>query len=89
MINFLFEEVEKAFYEFQQIEQKSLKKKQRTTANKTIYVYKNSLTVHLSEEVYNAVAKRAKKNMLTPEEQVEDIAQAQYFKKLLEELGDT
>ena len=66
------DEVERAFYEIKQQENKKLKKKQ-VKDNKIIYVYKNSMTVHLSEDVFKIIEKRARKNILTPEEQVEDI----------------
>jgi hypothetical protein len=65
-------EVQAAFYELKLREDKKLKKKQ-TKENKVVYVYKNSMTIHLDEEVFKIIGKRAKKNMLTPEEQVEDI----------------
>lgn len=65
-------EVESAFYEIKKQEDRNLKKKQ-TKDNKTIYVYKNSLTIHLDSEILKIIEKRAKKNMLTPKEQVEDI----------------
>jgi O6-methylguanine-DNA--protein-cysteine methyltransferase len=66
------DEIQEAFDEIRKEEDKKLKVKQ-VKDNKTIYVYKNSMTIHLGTEVYGTIAKRAKKNMLTPEEQVEDI----------------
>ena len=66
------DEVQRAFYELKKTEEKKLKKEVKKD-NKVIYVYKNSMTIHLSEDVFKTVSKRAKKNMLTPEEQVEDI----------------
>ena len=65
-------EIQEAFEEFKKQEERA-KKKRVTSNNKVVYVYKNSMTIHLSEEVFTAVSKRARKNMLTPEEQVEDI----------------
>ena len=66
-------DVEHAFYDIKLAEQKKLKKKEKTKSNKTVYVYKNSMTIHLDSEIDKQIAKRAKKNMLTSEEQVEDI----------------
>ena len=65
-------EVQAAFEEVKNEEEKKLKKKV-VRENKTVYVYKNSMTVHLSEEVFKLIEKRARKNILTSEEQVEDI----------------
>ena len=64
--------VQDAFEYLKKEEEKKLKKRV-VENNKTIYVYKNSMTVHLDSEVFKIIEKRAKKNMLTPVEQVEDI----------------
>jgi hypothetical protein len=64
--------VQEAFDSIKKEEDKKLKTK-KTSGQKTIYVYKNSMTIHLSESVFTTISKRAKRNMLTPEEQVEDI----------------
>ena len=66
------EDIEAGFEALKKEEEKKLKKKEKRN-NKIIYVYKNTITIHLSEDIYNAVAKRAKRNMLSVEEQVEDI----------------
>lgn len=66
------DEVQRAFYEIKQSESKKLKKEIKRD-HKTVYVYKNSMTIHLSEDVFKTISKRAKKNMLSEEEQVEDI----------------
>ncbi len=66
-------EVEKAFCEIRQEEEKKLKKKETTKENKIVYVYKNSMTIHLDNEIMKIIEKRAKKNMLGAKEQVEDI----------------
>ncbi|MEK6885610.1 MAG: hypothetical protein AABX17_01435 [Nanoarchaeota archaeon] len=65
-------DVERAFYEIKLQGQKKLKKKQKSDG-KVVYVYKNSMTIHLDNEVMKMIEKRAKKNMLTSVEQVEDI----------------
>ena len=65
-------EVQKAFEAIRTEEEKQLKKK-RIKDNKIVYVYKNSFTVHLDSEVAKIIEKRAKKNILTAEEQIEDI----------------
>ena len=65
-------DVERAFYEIKLTEQKKLKKKQKSDG-KVVYVYKNSMTIHLDNEVMKMIEKRARKNMLTAVEQVEDI----------------
>lgn len=66
-------EVERAFCEIKQEEEKKLKKRERTRENKVIYVYKNSMTIHLDNEVLKIIEKRAKRNMLSAKEQIEDI----------------
>lgn len=66
-------EIQKAFYEIKLQEDKKLKKKGRVSGGKTIYVYKNTVTIHLDNEVLKMIEKRAKKNMLTVPEQIEDI----------------
>lgn len=65
-------EIMAAFEEVKKEEDRKLKKK-ILRENKTVYVYKNSMTVHLDSEVLKIIEKRAKRNMLTAEEQVEDI----------------
>jgi hypothetical protein len=65
-------EVQKAFEAARAEEEKQLKKK-RIKDNKIVYVYKNSFTIHLDSEVAKIIEKRAKKNILTAEEQIEDI----------------
>lgn len=64
--------VQKAFYELKLDEQKKLKQKAHSDG-KIVYRYKNTLTIHLDSEVFKIVEKRAKKNMLTVPEQIEDI----------------
>ena len=65
-------EIQKAFEAVRTEEEKQLKKK-RVKDNKIVYVYKNSYTIHLDTEVAKLIEKRAKKNMLKPEEQIEYI----------------
>ena len=67
------DEIERAFYEIKQQEDKKLKKKEVTKDKKIVYRYKNTLTIHLDSEIMKIVEGRAKKNMLTAEEQIEDI----------------
>jgi len=66
------DEIQAAFEEVRRVEEMKLKKK-IVRENKTVYVYKNSMNVHLDSEVLKIIEKRAKKNILTAEEQVEDI----------------
>lgn len=66
------EEIEKAFAYIKAQEEASLKKKQNQDG-KIVYKYKNSITIHLDEDVLKVIEKRAKKNMLTSTEQIEDI----------------
>lgn len=65
-------EIKEAFEEVKEEENKKLKKKQ-VVNNKVVYVYKNSITIHLDSDIIKIIEKRAKKNMLTPTEQIEDI----------------
>jgi len=54
--------------------QEELKKKIKTKSDgRIVYKYKNTITVHLDSEIMKLVEKRARKNMLTPQEQIEDI----------------
>ena len=65
-------EVQKAFLYIKQEQDRKLKEKKKYDG-KIIYKYKNSITIHLDSEVLKIVEKRAKKNMLTVPEQIEDI----------------
>jgi uncharacterized protein Smg (DUF494 family) len=65
--------IQEAFEFLKKEEEKKLKKKEVRKDSKTVYVYKNSYTIHLDSEVAKLIEKRAKKNMLKPEEQIEDI----------------
>jgi len=65
-------EIEKAIAYIKNQEEAGLKKKQNQDG-KIVYKYKNSITIHLDEDVLKVIEKRAKKNMLTPTEQIEDI----------------
>lgn len=71
--NWPLDEISRAFQQVKEQEERKLKKVQKVSENKTIYVYKNTLTIHLDSEITKLIEKRAKKNMLTPAEQVEDI----------------
>ena len=66
------DEVQRAFMIIKEGEEKNKKKKEKL-AGKVVYRYKNSLMIHLDSEVFKIVERRAKKNMLTAPEQVEDI----------------
>jgi len=65
--------VESAFLAIKQQQDAKLKTKSRISGNKIVYKYKNSLTIHLDSEILKIIEKRAKKNMLTIAEQIEDI----------------
>ena len=67
------DEIQRAFYQIKEEENRKLKKKEVTKDKKIVYVYKNTMTVHLDSDVMKIISRRAKKNMLTPQEQVEDI----------------
>ncbi len=70
--NWPSEEIEKAFVYIKNQEKANLKKKSNQDG-KVVYKYKNSITLHLDEEILKVIEKRAKKNMLTITEQIEDI----------------
>jgi len=65
-------DITRAFEAVKKEEEKRLKKK-LVKDNKVTYVYKNTFTIHLDSEVVKIIEKRAKKNLLTPVEQIEDI----------------
>ena len=67
------EEIGAAFLQVKYEENQKLKKKVKTKTGEVVERYKNSVTIHLDSEVLKAIEKRAKKNMLTPAEQIEDI----------------
>ncbi len=65
-------EIEKAFLAVKQQQDAKLKQRAKK-GGKIIYKYKNSVTIHLDSEVLRIIERRAKKNMLTVPEQIEDI----------------
>lgn len=65
-------EIEKAFL-FLKSKKEKILKKQRRINNKITYDYKNSITIHLDNKVLSLIEKRAKKNLLSVPEQIEDI----------------
>lgn len=64
--------VEQAFTCLKKQEDASLKKKEKQSG-KIVYKYKNSIMIHLDSEILKMIEKRAKKNILTIQEQIEDI----------------
>lgn len=65
-------DVENAFLLIKQ-HQESQKKIGKKQGGKMVYKYKNSITIHLDSEILKMIEHRAKKNMLTVPEQIEDI----------------
>ncbi len=65
-------DVENAFLIIKQELENNKKSKQKKDG-KIVYKYKNSITIHLDTEILDLIEKRAKKNMLTTPEQIEDI----------------
>lgn len=64
--------VEEAFYYLRQEEEEKIKKEEKQ-AEKIKSMIKSPITIHLTNNVLSAVEKRAKKNMLSTEEQIADI----------------